>query len=221
MLAELTRQFASLAADPDVRIIVLSANGRHFCVGADLSERRAGQAPRVDLFDTLKLIDECPKLTVAVVQGACIGGGLALAACCDVVLATDQAYFSIPEVRLGIVPMLAPLFVRAIGQRAVRHYGLTGQRFSAAEAAQFGLVHTVGEAAAIDAALRGLIDEAMNCAPKTLAALKEALAHLAAPGPERLFPVRSMRPDFDNMGTPEAVEGLSAFREKRKPSWYR
>ena len=92
-------------------------------------------------------IDAIPKPTVAVVEGGCVGGGLAFAACCDVVLATESAFFSVPEVRLGMVPGLAPLFARALGPRALRRYALSGEQFSAADALRLGFVHEICEAA--------------------------------------------------------------------------
>jgi len=149
MLAELDRVFVKLAADDSTRIVVLRGNGKHFCAGADLADREnpaghasaEGGAPAgpssagPSLASVLEAIDRLPKPTVVVIHGGAIGGGAAIAACCDIVLATEGAFFSIPEVRVGMAPVrLAPLFIRAMGLRQFRRYGISGERIDAAEA---------------------------------------------------------------------------------------
>src|SRR5262249_39097910 len=149
LLDGLARTFASLAADEGVRVVVLRGQGRHFCAGADLaarSEETASSAPTTTLFDVLLAIDSCPKPTIAVVQGGAIGGGAAFAACCDVVLAASAAFFSIPEVRVGMAGLgVAPFLIRAMGYRSFRRYGLSGERITAAEALRIGLAHEICE----------------------------------------------------------------------------
>src|SRR5438067_4797488 len=150
MLDELAEAFGALALDQDARIVVLRGSGRHFCTGADLAARaaetpvpasKAATAP-VSLRDVLANLDSLPKPTLAVVQGAAIGGGAAFAACCDVVIAAESAFFSIPEVRVGMPPLgVAPFLVRAIGHRGFRRYGLSGERIAAVEALRLGLAH--------------------------------------------------------------------------------
>ena len=110
MLDELRDQFAALGTDEAVRVVVLRGSGRHFCTGADLAARgphataASANAP-ASLRDVLVALDTCPKPTIAVIHGAAVGGGAAFAACCDVVIAADTAFFSIPEVRVGMAPM--------------------------------------------------------------------------------------------------------------------
>src|ERR1700754_1635832 len=140
MLDELLEQFGKLGADDNVRIVVLRGNGRHFCTGADLSSR-GGEAqhdpakPPATLRDVLLALDTLPKPTIAVVHGGAVGGGSGFTACCDVAIATEAAFFSIPEVRVGMPPLgVMPFLIRAIGHRAFRRYGFTGERFAAAEA---------------------------------------------------------------------------------------
>ena len=107
--------------------------------------------PQRPIGDVCALIDATPKPTVAVIQGACIGGALALASCCDVMIASHGAFFSVPEVRLGFAPgPLVEVFTRAIGPRALRRYLLSGERFYAEEALRLGLVHQLCDAAKID-----------------------------------------------------------------------
>src|SRR5260370_13736385 len=162
MVNALAQQFAERAADAATRIVVLRGSGKHFCGGADLVARGMEPAPeagQVSLVDALATLDRLPKPTVAVVHGAAVGGGAALAACCDIVLATDGAFFSIPEVRVGMAPLgVAPFLIRAMGHRSFRRYGLSGERFSAAEALRIGLAHEVVSADRLEAKLIEITD---------------------------------------------------------------
>ncbi|HLH96753.1 MAG TPA: enoyl-CoA hydratase-related protein [Xanthobacteraceae bacterium] len=217
MLDELGETFARLAADEVARIIVLRANGRHFCSGADLSAPKTepGAHTRYSLRDVLGALDALPKPTLAVVHGAAVGGGAAFAACCDCVIATDAAFFSIPEVRVGMPPLgVAPFLIRAMGHRQFRRYGLSGERIGAAEALRIGLVHEVCSAEALEETLARIADAFLHGAPGAMRTLKAAAAQLAAAGTSE-----SGMPGHDSK-TAEALEGIASFREKRKPSWY-
>jgi methylglutaconyl-CoA hydratase len=224
MLDELHDQFAALGADDAVRIVVLRGSGRHFCTGADLA-KRSPDAPadtgaaraHVSLRDVLVALDTLPKPTVAVVHGAAVGGGAGFAACCDVVIAADTAFFSIPEVRVGMAPLgVMPFLVRAMGHRSFRRYGLSGERIVAAEALRLGLAHMVCSAESLDETLARITDELLHGAPGALRDLKSAAAQYASPP---LSAILANRPAHDPR-TPEALEGIASFREKRKPSWY-
>jgi methylglutaconyl-CoA hydratase len=224
MLDELHEQFAALDADDGVRIVVLRGSGRHFCTGADLAARApdaqadtdAARA-HVSLRDVLVALDTLPKPTVAVVHGAAIGGGAAFAACCDIVIAAETAFFSIPEVRVGMAPLgVMPFLVRAMGHRSFRRYGLSGERIAAAEALRLGLAHAVCAAESLDETLARITDDLLHGAPGAIRDLKSAAAQYASPS---LSAIPANRPPHDPR-TPEALEGIASFREKRKPSWY-
>ena len=220
MLDELARTFALLGADEAVRIVVLRGQGRHFCTGADLAARSNTPPPpgHATLPDLLGAIDACPKPTVAVVHGGAIGGGAAFAACCDVVLALRDAFFSIPEVRVGLAPLgVAPFLIRAMGHRAFRRYGLTGERIAAADAVRLGLAHEVCEAGGLEAALARVTDDLLHGAPGAIAELKAASEPYASPSLATIAATRSAHPAARS---PEAIEGIASFREKRKPRWY-
>jgi methylglutaconyl-CoA hydratase len=219
MLSELVEVLGQFAGDDRVRVVVVRGTGKHFCVGADVGGQRAApaaatQKPRADLVTMLTALDALPKPTIAVLHGGCLGGGVGLAACCDIALAQEDAFFAIPEVRLGLTPTsLLPIFLRAIEYRAFRRYGLSGERFSAAEAMRVGLVHQVCPAEALEATVATVVEELLHSAPGAVASLKKSAARLvaqplaveaAAAGPR----------------SPETAEGIAAFLEKRKPSWY-
>jgi methylglutaconyl-CoA hydratase len=165
----------------------------------------------------LVALDTLPKPTVAVVQGAAVGGGAAFAACCDIAIATDQAFFSIPEVRVGMPPMgVMPFLIRAIGHRSFRRYGLSGERIPAAEAQRIGLVHALCGTGALDDTLARIVDELLHGAPGAIAELKAGSALFASPNLDAIVAHRAPH----NPKSPEAIEGIASFREKRKPSWY-
>jgi methylglutaconyl-CoA hydratase len=222
MLDELGQAFAALGAGEEARVVVLRGSGRHFCTGADLAARAAPAPPqaapaRFSLRDVLAALDALPKPTLAVVHGAAVGGGAAFAACCDAVIAADNAFFSVPEVRVGLPPLgVAPFLVRAIGHRNFRRYGLSGERITAVEALRLGLAHHVCAADALDETLARMADEFLLGAPGAIRALKSAAAQYASP---TLSAILSVQPAHDTK-TPEALEGIASFREKRKPSWY-
>jgi len=222
MLDELAQAFGTLAADEAVRILVLRGSGRHFCTGADLAARgatpaAAGATAHASLREVLTALDALPKPTMALVHGAAVGGGAAFAACCDVALATEDAFFSIPEIRVGMPPLgVAPFLVRAIGHRAFRRYGLSGERFEAAEALRLGLVHQTCAADALEEVSGRIADELLHSAPGAIATLKRAAAQYASP---TLATILETQTPHDSK-SPEALEGIASFREKRKPSWY-
>jgi methylglutaconyl-CoA hydratase len=224
MLDELGDVLNALAVDNNVRIAVLRGSGRHFCTGADLAERGPGaqsqphQREGHSLRDVLVILDGLPKPTVASVQGGAIGGGAGLVACCDIAIAAADAFFSVPEIRVGMAAMgIMPFMIRAIGHRAFRRYGLSGERMPASDALRLGLVHEVCEAAKLDEALARVTDELLHGAPQAGSALKAAAARYASPNLDEIL--ADIQPPHDPK-LAEAQEGIAAFREKRRPNWY-
>lgn len=219
MLAALADHVGRLGADPAVRAIVLRGAGKHFCAGA-LVGAPAPAKPAISLPAFCHRLDTCPKPTVALVQGGCIGGGLAFAACCDSVIATSDAFFAMPETRLGFAPRpLVPFLIKAIGGRALRRYLVSGERFDAETALRLGLVHQLCARDAADLALAKLLDELLQAAPGAASATKALIAALdgVPVTPDLLDELQ--REFEDHRDTPEAQEGRAAFRAKRKPNW--
>ncbi|HLI22227.1 MAG TPA: enoyl-CoA hydratase-related protein [Stellaceae bacterium] len=228
MLRELADVFAKLDDDANVRVVVLRGAGKHFCVGADIGWHRANQQKPArereagpKLIDVLLALDRLAKPTIAVLQGAAVGGGLAFALCCDVALAREDAFFSIPEVRIGLMPgPLVPLFLRAMSYRAFRRYGLSGERFSSAEAKALGLVHDLARPDAVEAMLAKQIEEFLLSAPGAIAGLKSLAAKLAPPAITEAVLRELEEAGRGMLETEEAKEGVASFLEKRKPRWY-
>jgi methylglutaconyl-CoA hydratase len=221
MLNALAQQFTERSADAATRIVVLRGAGKHFCGGADLVARGMEPAPapgQVSLVDALAALDLLPKPTIAVVHGAAVGGGAALAACCDIVLAAESAFFSIPEVRVGMAPLgVAPFLIRAMGHRSFRRYGLSGERFGAAEALRIGLAHEVVSADRLEAKLIEITDALLHAAPGAVREMKAAMEHDVTPSVAATLARRAAHAPPQSA---EAKEGVAAFKEKRKPSWY-
>jgi methylglutaconyl-CoA hydratase len=224
---ELRGAVAAASARDDIRVIVLAGRGAVFCAGADLEwmkkvagfsreENLADAAEMRELFET---IDRSPKAVVACVQGAALGGGAGLVAVADIAVTEDGARFGFTEVRLGIVPaVISPYVVRKIGVSAARELFLTGERFSAACAAEIGLVHRVVPLAGLDAAADERVQELLQAAPGAIAAAKNLVRSVAG---RPLEEVRDLTVEAiaDRRASAEGQEGLAAFLEKRKPRW--
>jgi len=214
---------ASAGADASVRVLVIRGRGRHFSAGADLAPETgtaAEKASGATIVELCRILDASPKPTIAVVQGACIGGAVAIVACCDLALAARDAFFAIPEVRLGFAPgPLAVFFARAMPPRALRRYMVSGARFTAQRARELGLVHETVAEEQIEAALQEAIESFLLAAPEAAADAKRILAaQHPIPAGERLL--AEMQAEFDRRVASDAArEGRASFREKRRPRW--
>jgi methylglutaconyl-CoA hydratase len=158
---------------------------------------------------------------VALVQGGCFGGGTGIVAACDVVIAADDALFSIAETRWGLMAgIIIPQLNDAIGVRQVRRYALTGERFDAREARRIGLVHEVVPLADLDAAGVRMVDQLLQNAPEATAQTKTvALASAWSTVTEETF-ARLVAQHAAKRQSAEAAEGLAAFADKRPPAWH-
>jgi methylglutaconyl-CoA hydratase len=165
-------------------------------------------------------LDELPKPTIARVNGAALGGGTGLVACCDIALASAEAKFGTTEVRLGLIPaVIGPYVVAAIGVRQARRLMLTGERISAVEAARIGLVHEVVEPEQLDGAVARLLDDLLKGGPAALAAAKRLVRDLAGrPLDAELIDDTAQRIALLR-ATAEGREGVAAFLDKRRPGW--
>ncbi len=225
MIEELTRAFTTL---PEAtRVVVLAASGDVFCAGADVSwlkqskdfteEENARDAAAMACM--FRAIDECVKPTIGRIQGLALGGGCGLVACCDVALAVEEAQFGFSEVRLGIIPAVISTFViEAIGSRAARRYFVTGERFTAAQAREMGLVHETVKPEALDARVNELVGFILQSGPCAVAAAKELVRDIRA-RPREAAINHAVQTIAWLRVSPEAQEGLGAFLGKRKPNW--
>ncbi|HET9680212.1 MAG TPA: enoyl-CoA hydratase/isomerase family protein, partial [Gammaproteobacteria bacterium] len=230
LIAELTNQLLKLNNDNAVRVVVLTGAGKSFSAGADINWMRsmAGFDEAQNIEDSLKLaelmsvLDSMHKPTVARVNGAAIGGGTGLVACCDIAIAADSAKFAFSEVRLGLVPaVISPYVIAAIGPRQARRYFLTAERFDAAEAARIGLVHSCVAADKLDAAVDAVINDLLAGGPQALTASKQLIANIINQDVSARETAKQMTSQLiaQLRVSEEGQEGLGAFLEKRKPKW--
>ena len=232
MVDELRAVLAQAEAAGEVRAIVLRGTGGHFCAGADLQDMaQARQRELSGDSDAIAQVNArfgqlCGAFartglaTIAVLEGTVMGGGLGLACVVDVALAGQGAQLRLPETSLGLVPaQIAAFLVERVGASQARRLAVTGGRLSAVQALAIGLVHEVhDDGAALDAAVDATLAQILRCAPKAIAATKSLMAQaLHVPAADlvedaaRLF-ARAAR-------GPEGVEGMTAFLQKRPPSW--
>jgi methylglutaconyl-CoA hydratase len=228
LIAELTKELENLGADAGVRIVVLTGAGRSFSAGADLNWMRGtasyGEAENLAdaraLARLMQTLHELPKPTVARVNGAALGGGTGLVACCDIVVASAQATFGTTEVRLGLIPaVIGPYVLAAIGPRQARRLMLTGERISAAEALRVGLVHEVAAAEQLDGAIERIAGELLKSGPAALAAAKRLIRDLGGRPIEAPLIDDTAQRIASLRVTGEAREGVGAFLDKRPPAW--
>jgi methylglutaconyl-CoA hydratase len=227
MISGLLAAYDALGSQ-SLRAVVIAGRGKNFQAGADVnwldSVRRS--SPQDNLAasrataDAIQRLNLLPVPTVALVQGACFGGGTGIIAACDIVIAADNAAFSIAEVRVGVAgTIIIPQLNDAIGIRQVRRYALTGERFDATEARRIGLVHEVVPLAELEAAGERIVGHLLSSGPDAVAqtkacALRSAWSHLNEPAFTGLVESHSAKRQ-----SAEAAEGLAAFLEKRPARW--
>jgi methylglutaconyl-CoA hydratase len=228
VIAEITQAFIELGALEDVRCIVLAAEGTAFCAGADLNwmrrmadySRDENLADAGKLAEMLRVIYECPKPTVARVQGDVYAGGIGLVACCDVAVSVDTAGFCLSEVKLGLIPAtISPYVIRALGARASHRYFLTAERFSAQEALRLGFVHEVVTADALDAKVDEIVQALVKNSPNAVKVCKKLVQDVAYAEISQPLIAKTVEGIADIRASAEGREGVSAFLGKRKPSW--
>ena len=229
LIEEITLGIKELDANPQVRVVVLSSTGKSFCAGADLNwmKRAAGYTPEQNLADSRKLgemlraLNEGSKPTVARVQGPAYGGGVGLVSACDIAIATFDAVFALTEVKLGILPaVISPYVIAAIGERYARRYMLTAERLSAAEAYRIGLLHEiVPDEEKLDEAVGEIVDTLLKNSPQALGQCKELISAVVNKPIDAAVIEDTAQRITNIRASSEGKEGLSAFLEKRKPSW--
>lgn len=228
IIAQLTAAFAEVEANVDARVMVLTSNGRNFSAGGDLNwmKRMAAYSHEENLQDSRALADMLRTLnfmtrpTIARIQGVAFGGAVGLVSCCDMAVASSKAMFCLSEVKIGLMPAtISPYVVAAIGARAARRYFTTAERFSAQQAQTMGLVSEMVDDGELDAAVAALVDAILVNSPAAVAASKQLIFDVAdRPLDTELVEMTCQR-IADIRASTEGQEGLSAFLEKRKPSW--
>ena len=229
MIRDVIEAFRVLGADEAVRVIIIAAEGKSFCAGADLNwmqraseyDEDQNREDAGELALMLNAIYACPKPVIARVQGNAFGGGVGVVAAADIAIGVADVQFSLSEVKLGIIPaVISPYVIEAIGARYAHRYFISAERFSAAEAFRIGLLHDLASSEdGMDEQISTLCTALLANGPKAIESAKNLIQavsqksiddELMEDTIERIAQIRS---------TPEAKEGIRAFLEKRKPFW--
>jgi methylglutaconyl-CoA hydratase len=229
IIQQLITALENVDADDNTKIVILRSEGKHFSAGADLGwmRRMADNSRQENLDDSRELarlmnvLNHLSKPVIGLVQGAAFGGAVGLAACCDIVLATDKASFCLSEVKLGLIPaVISPYVVRAIGERQARRYFLSAEVFTATQAQEYGLVHIVcDDVEAMDARCNEMLQQLAINGPEAMKAAKDlvfAVSH--KPISADVIDDTAQRIADIRVGA-EGQEGLGAFLNKRKANW--
>ncbi|PKO41892.1 MAG: enoyl-CoA hydratase [Betaproteobacteria bacterium HGW-Betaproteobacteria-4] len=228
LIAELTAACIALDEDKEVRVVILAGRGKSFSAGADLNwmKRAANNGLDDNLNDAralahmLRVLAEMKKPTIARVQGAALGGGMGLAAACDIAVASTKAVFATSEVKFGIIPSaISPYVLRAIGARQAYRYFQSAERIDAVRAREIGLVHEAIEPESLDTKVQEIVGSLLQGGPLSQAAAKDLIRAVSGrPINDTLVDDTAHR-IAHLRATPEAREGIAAFLDKRQPNW--
>jgi len=224
--AELQRIWLELEKNRDVRVIVLTGSGeRAFCVGADLKNPSVSgvdywAAARPGGFGGIALRETLNVPVIARVNGYALGGGFEMVLGCDIVVACDEASFGLPEARVGRMPLDGgmTLLQRQVPFRQAMAMLFTGQRVSATQALQMGLINEVVPRAELDNAVTRWVDDILACAPLSLQAIKQVVRCTSTLSPAQAQALR-LPALVTALQSADADEGVRAFQQKRKPQW--
>lgn len=228
MVAALTGVLEDISADDSIRAVVIAGAGKSFCAGADIGHMRQSakftkaqnQKNASESARMFHLLYTLNKPTVAAVHGAVRGGGCGIVAACDIAIAARTATFRLSEVKIGIIPsMISPYVIAAIGERQSRRYMLSGEEFDCAEAWRIGLVHDLVEEAELGTRVGEMLGQLYTSGPKAMHAVKQMIPASAHSLIGADIVSKTAAGIAEIRATPEAQEGLTAFLEKRKPSW--
>lgn len=225
MVTELYELFSELENNNEVRVIVITGEGKSFCAGADMNWLKSiadfsydeNYLESLNLVNLLYLIHNHPKPIIAKVNGSAVGGGVGLMLVSDIIIADKSAKFGLSEVAIGIVPVaIAPFVMHRIGETKAREYFLTGERIDASTAYKIGLINYAVDTEYIDEIVNAKVQIILNNGPKAIESIKNLMSR-----------VNNSNFDKDYLAqliaqlriSDEGQEGMHAFLEKRKPNW--
>ncbi|MBA2709538.1 MAG: enoyl-CoA hydratase/isomerase family protein [Tatlockia sp.] len=228
LLSSLSKTLDEAIANPKVRVIILKANGPHFCAGADLVwmlrmaefSEEENQKDAMILAKVMYSLSQSPKPTIAMIQGAAYGGGAGFAAACDIAIASTSAHFCFSEVKVGLIPaVISPYVIKAIGERAAKHLFITAESFDAAEAKQLNLVqHCVSETDLWPFTL-SYAEKIAKLAPLAVAACKTLIEDVSGQALSEKLMEYTANVIAKKRVSAEGQHGLKAFLNKEIPDW--
>jgi methylglutaconyl-CoA hydratase len=227
VIDEMTFAFKRLKTDSDVRVVILSGDGKSFCAGADLNwMRRVKDSAFEDNLDEARRLADLfwdiysfPKPVIGRINGAAIGGGTGFVAVTDIAVAAQSAVFSFSEVKIGVVPAcISPYVIKRVGEGKAREFFLTGERLTSDRALEAGLVNRAVPDEMLDATVNGLVESLLSSGPEAIRVCKELLQTVPALTVDD-FKEYTARVIAELRQSPEGQEGMDAFLNKRKPKW--
>jgi methylglutaconyl-CoA hydratase len=228
LIEDLTHALRALDGNASIRVVILAGVGKNFSAGGyPAALKTPAEKNFEDNFDEAKRLAELLRQlanmrqpTIARVQGAALGPGLGLAAACDICVATRGASFGASDVRFGLIPSaISPYVLRAIGPRQALRYFQTGEAISAARAREIGLAHEAVETEKLDSTIGKLVEALLHAGPRATTAAKALIRDLAGAPIDNAVVEETARRIAHLRATDEALEGLAAFHEKRRPKW--
>jgi methylglutaconyl-CoA hydratase len=227
MIEELYELFDRLNRDKSVRVVILTGEGKSFCAGADLNWMRAVKdysyeknfSESLKLAEVFNMIYSCPRPVIGRINGAAIGGGTGFVAVCDIAIASTNAVFSFSEVKIGVVPAcISPYVIKRVGEGRAREFFLTGERLSAEQALQAGLVNRAVSPDDLDAEVDGMVKQLLSSGPDALKCCKELLETVSGQNLQDAK-IHTAKVIANLRKSDEGQEGMDAFLNKRKPNW--
>jgi len=229
IIQQLINALTEVSSNSKTKVVILRSEGKHFSAGADLGwmRRMADNGHKENLDDArqlarlMEVLNGLRKPVIGLVQGAAYGGAVGLAACCDIVIATEQSSFCLSEVKLGLIPaVISPYVVRAIGERQARRYFISAEVFNARQAQEYGLVHIVcDDAKAMENRCNEMVQQLATNGPEAMRAAKDLVFAVSQkPINKEVIEDTAHRIADIRVGE-EGQEGLSAFLNKRKANW--
>jgi len=225
LISELQDVFNKLGADDRCRVIVLQANGKSFCAGADLNwmKSMANFTKEENIADSRKMalmlntIYSCPKPVIAKVQGDAYAGGVGLASVCDILIASTQVRFCISEAKLGLLPAtIAPYVIRALGEQASRRYFVTAEVFTASHGKEMGFVHELVDPDALDSKVEEICQAILSNGPMAVMACKKMVRDISQEAITETLLEDTVARIASIRTSDEAQARMKAFLEKSK-----
>lgn len=229
LIKELIECFNELKTNQKLRLVVLTGEGKSFCAGADLNwmKRMKDYSHEDNVKDSQNLaelftvINKFPRPVIGRINGAALGGGAGLVACCDYVVAVDTAIIAFTEVRLGLVPaVISPFVIAKIGESHARATFLSGAKINMSRAFVMGLVHQVTTLDGLDAEIERTIGDFLFAGPKAAGLAKDLVATVVRK--DNIEEARDYTCELISKirTSDEGQEGMSSLLEKRKANWY-
>jgi methylglutaconyl-CoA hydratase len=226
VISRFTEYIKQLAAQQEIRVVIISGTGKWFCGGADLKWMQQASMESKDhnyndaflLANLFHQINILPIVTIAKVSGGAMGGGIGLLCCCDLVIASDDSIFSFGELKLGILPAtIMPYVLATIGERQARRFMLSGEHFNAQVAKKINLIHESVKPELLSQEVERQVQHFLSSAPETLRKCKSLIQEYSLT--ETQFIEDTARILANSRSSDEALEGIQAFLSKSKPSW--